>query len=220
MRFTAIQFRTPDLHLLQEFYGQILGLPVRCTDQQLEVTIGYTRLSFLPGAAVPPYHFAINIPANKGPEALEWLKSRVSILPFLGNELVPFTAWNAEAMYFLDPAQNIVELIARKNLPNASEAPFSTSQWLGISEIGTPVSTIQPFYDWLHRETGMKVYSGEMDRFCAIGDEEALFIAVDRYRKKWIPVDCTAEPAPFRVTLETETNQYQLAFSDERFQHI
>ena len=55
-----------------------------------------------------------------------------------------FSAWNADALYFLDPAGNVVELIARHSLPNASDAPFGPDAFLEVSEVGMPVATCPP----------------------------------------------------------------------------
>ena len=44
--------------------------------------------------------------------------------------------WNAHQVYFRAPQGNILELIARHELLNASQAEFSRRSFLNISEIG------------------------------------------------------------------------------------
>ncbi len=54
-----------------------------------------------------------------------------------GQDDVHFTGDMAKAIYFEDPAGNIVEFIAREETtPNASEEEFTIGHVSGISEIG------------------------------------------------------------------------------------
>src|SRR5688572_609590 len=113
---------TRKLQELTEFYQNILGLTLLDkTKNSIDLKIGYTSLTIFENALATPYHFAINIPANKDKEALQWLKQRVTILTNDGQELIDFKSWNAKSIYFYDTDSNIVELIARKNLKTETE---------------------------------------------------------------------------------------------------
>ncbi|GAF20331.1 hypothetical protein JCM19046_5056 [Bacillus sp. JCM 19046] len=70
-------------------------------------------------------------------KAKEWTKKRVILLRERGQDDVHFTDDMAKAIYFEDPAGNIVEFIAREETtPNASEEEFTIGHVSGISEIG------------------------------------------------------------------------------------
>ena len=140
--------------------------------------VGNSRLKFVQNEKFQPYHFAINIPCNQENEALKWLQERVEILKDGNNEIQDFDFWNAKAIYFYDIDKNIVELIARKNLLNQSTKMFTTNALLEISEIGVPVNNIESTYNNLKEIVGLKIFDGGFERFCAIGDENGLFIGL------------------------------------------
>ena len=71
------------------------------------------------------YHFAFNIPANKFSEAKVWAKERVSLLVEEGEDEANFVHLPAHALYFYDPAGNIVELISRQSVSEDSTETFS-----------------------------------------------------------------------------------------------
>jgi hypothetical protein len=52
------------------------------------------------------------------------------------SDIADFVNWRAKSVYFFDPAGNIIELIARFDLNNASSEKFSSEQFLSLSEIG------------------------------------------------------------------------------------
>ncbi|NNE76501.1 MAG: VOC family protein, partial [Pricia sp.] len=169
-------------------------------------------IAFRPEAT--PYHFAINIPANKIQEALEWTKARVAILKEGPEEIQDFRSWNAEAFYFYDVDKNIVELIARKNLNNASNEKFGPDQFLELSEIGLPTTDIEKEFDILHRLTGIKVYDGTFDRFCAIGDENGLFICIDKDKKDWFPTNDKAFASAFEIRFSVKKATYRFVYEN------
>ena len=181
-----------------EFYHSVLGLPVvDQNDHSVEFRIGDTSLIFQYRASAKPYHFAINIPSNREQEALAWLKERVSVLPFHGNELVDFVNWNAKSMYFYDADNNIVEFIARKNLALNSDKSFGPGQLLCISEIGLAVNDVKKTYDSLIRIRDVGFYFGDTEQFCAAGDEYGLFIIIDKQHKGWMPNNDVAHTSDF-----------------------
>jgi len=101
------------------FYSGKIGLKlIEETEYEAIFQIGKSKLIFKKSERFQPYHFAINIPANKENEALNWLKQRVEILRDGNYEIQNFDSWNARAIYFYDEDKNIVEFIARKNLKN------------------------------------------------------------------------------------------------------
>src|SRR5262249_40448324 len=80
---------------------------------------GRTVVEFEPvEGARPFYHFAWRVPRNRFDAAREWLATRAELLPDreTGETTFEFDFWNAQACYALDPGDNIVELIAHREL--------------------------------------------------------------------------------------------------------
>lgn len=193
-----------------DFYTQVLGFSLLGkTEDCFSLQIGTSVLEFIKNEHFTPYHFAINIPSNQEHNALAWLKKRVAILPLNGEELVDFNSWNAKAMYFYDQDQNIVEFIARKNLNLNKDGAFSPKQMLRISEIGIPTDHLDAIYNQLNSIRPLEIYDGNFDLFCAAGDEEGLFIIIDKTRKGWFPNNDPAYSSEF-----TLHGDYHIQFSE------
>jgi hypothetical protein len=113
----------------------------------------------------------VNVPENRITEAIEWLGKKIPLIEYERNPLVNFQNWNAHSVYFYDPSGNIVELIARHNLPNKSESVFDSGSFLNISEIGMPVSSVNNLYSLIHSMMGKIV--GNIQTFAAAGNGRA-----------------------------------------------
>ena len=97
------------------------------------------------------YHFAFNIPANFFKQAKAWIKE-LALLTEDGVDEVDFKYVKANALYFEDPAGNIVEFIARRETsPPATDSIFSSKHILGVSEIGISANEIKHYADQLMR---------------------------------------------------------------------
>lgn len=197
MRFREIQLTTADPTGLTAFYQDVIGLPPAGTHA---VQAGATRIGFVAGEPAT-YHFAFNIPENRITEAAAWLRERVPLVPYQGEEIVDFRAWNAHSIYFFDPAGNIVELIARHRLPNATSAPFGPEHFLSVSEMGLPVPAVAPVVEALAEHPGVPLWSGNRENFAAVGDEEGLFIVVPEGRVWLMTEDLHAGLYPLAVTI-------------------
>ena len=178
--------------------------------------MGETHLVFEQSEQSMYYHFAINIPSLQIEDAQRWMKDKTKILPFQGNEIVDFKSWNAKALYFYDPAGNIVELIARKNLKIPSNLIFNAESFQHISEIGLPVKDVGFVFNQLKDECGLSKFSGDYERFCAIGWETGLFITIDYNQKDWIPNEDKAYPFPFSCVIENEGKRYEISYFHEK----
>ncbi|MBR9997773.1 MAG: hypothetical protein KFF73_02325 [Cyclobacteriaceae bacterium] len=200
MVIKSIVLTTTSLKEQINFYQHTLGLRVMEGREKSAVfLLGHTSLAFHESAFSTPYHFAINIPSNKARDALSWARSRVKILKDGDQELIDFKSWNAESVYFYDADRNIVEFIARKNLGIIADNTFGPEQFLAISEIGMPVNNIEETYNRLNQIKRIGIYDGNFESFCAIGDENGMFIVVDCQRKKWFPSQDQVFSSPFRI---------------------
>lgn len=204
-----------------EFYSIILGLEIiKQSDQNVSFRFGNSILTIEYNSKTTPYHFAINIPANKDIEALEWTKSRVEVLKDGKNEIQDLDFWNAKAIYFYDNDKNIVELIARKNLNNSSNKKFDSNQFLEISEIGLPTRDIESEFTQLNSLTGIEIFDGGFERFCAIGDEKGLFICINKNIKDWFPTNDKAFSSDFKIKFVEKGKEYQIEYINEELKAV
>src|SRR5688572_21287154 len=217
MKIKSLILYTANREQQTAFYKKILGIPIlEETYNHSSFQIGSTVLSFYFRETSTPYHFAINIPCNQEKEAMTWLKQRVELLLNDDHEeMNDFKDWNAKAIYFYDPDKNIVEFIARKNQKNTTNAPFRPQSMLCISEIGVPVNKIDKAYNDLNQIKRLPVYSGDFDRFCAAGDEDGLFIIINKDKKKWFPTDDDAHSSYFRME-----GDYSIEFTNGKIKKI
>jgi hypothetical protein len=224
LEFVAIELDSHNIEELRSFYRNELGLQVsaiapsgrdfRPTSPQAPpqaghaaqrpectVSMGATSVRFLQSAATRPvYHLAFNIPENKIEQALEWLTSRVQLLPHYrsGQTIIHWPDWNAHSIYFLDAAGNILEVIARHDLHNAAPGPFGPHDFLNLSELGLVVPDPHASMDLLARTFGLATRS-VLPGFGAVGDDQGLFI-VSAKDRPWMPTDDRlARPFPARA---------------------
>lgn len=214
MKVKKLNLFTNNLTSQKHFYCDTLSIPLNYeSETEISLKIGDSELIFThTDNKQRNYHFAINIPFNQVSDAYDWLKSKTKILPFHDNEIVNFKNWNAESIYFYDMNNNIVELIARKNLGIVSNNKFDGKNFLNISEVGLPVYHIKATIEYLKLNFDLPVFDCDYERFCAVGDEEGMFIVIDSKEKKWIPNDDDAYPHEFIVEFENNGMFYNLNF--------
>ena len=211
MKITHLQLYAHNLAAQQAFYGETLGLPAHRQANELRITAGATALIFMPAPSneLGVYHFAFNIPENQFAQAKAWLSARVPLhCGASGQDEFDFRDWNAHAIYAIDPDGNIIELIARHGLPNASDTPFTATSLLNISEIGLATPNVRALVKQLHTQYGLPIYDGAgSDTFTAVGDEHGLFIVVAENRLWYPDTGIPAKPAHTVVTFEGENGQ-------------
>ncbi|MEO8512062.1 MAG: hypothetical protein ABI543_00750 [Ignavibacteria bacterium] len=207
MEIIELQLFANSIKDLRTFYSDVLGLTVSELDiSKIKIKVGTTDLVFIQDKNTTPYyHFAINIPENQINEAIEWLKPKVSLIESDDSPLIDFPNWNAHSVYFYDPAGNIVELIARHDLDNSTTEPFSGKSFLNISEIGMPVEDVKAIHDKLSEKFGQNLWSGNLDTFSAIGDQNGLFIVVTTHRN-WYPTEKPCNIYPLTIKIANENS--------------
>lgn len=190
MRIHELRLPTTDLVAQLAFYRDVLSLPVvASTSEHFAVQAGATRLIFTTaGETEPVYHFAFNIPRNQFTSARIWIEARVPLIPDAnGATTWHFDGWNADLLYFYDPAGNIVEFIARQTLDYERPAPFGSDDIQCVSEIGLAVDDVRASVADMSARLHIPVYDGEgSDSFSALGDEHGLLIVV-RKGRAWYP---------------------------------
>lgn len=201
MKIVELQLETHCLPELKKFYTEILELPLlEERKRSFSFQAGTTKIKFYKAepSEKPFYHFAFNIPENRFKEAKMWLSGRTALIEKDGRDEFKFESWNADALYFYDPAGNIVEFIARHSLANRSDEKFSAKSILGVSEIGYVVEDVRLFSKHIKEELNLELFDGDERQFAAVGDEEGLLIVVPIDRG-WFPVDKPAEIHPVTV---------------------
>ena len=202
-----------------EFYRDVLGLEVlQQKADSFKVRAGYSLLEFHLQENATPYHIAFHIPAYREEQALQWLKTRTAIITDGEQELVDFPHWNARSVYFYDADHNILEFISRRHcFPSESEG-FSSQDILGISEIGLATSNVKETFDFLHNNFHLNKFTGDTEVFCATGDDQGLFIVVNKEKKSWFPSNDPALAADFEIKFTTEGGPSEIAYKNQRLE--
>ena len=192
MKLEEVRLYSRDLSAQRHFYCGVLGLPeTGNAADTLMLALGSSRLVFkqAPAGWNGYYHFAFNIPNNQLAKAKTWVAARTTLLvDNIGADQFHSDNWDADQFYFLDPAGNILEFIARRSLANSTNAAaFSSGDILSVSEIGLAADDVPTTVRMLCAQLGVEVYANSFsDTFAAVGDAEGLLIIVKRERI-WFP---------------------------------
>jgi catechol-2,3-dioxygenase len=205
MNIARLELQTGNLQEQALFYGQTLGLEThRHGQNQLKIHAGATELVFNRADAdqIGPYHFAFNIPGNLFEAGKSWLTARVEILANQDGETsLHSESWNSDSVYFKDAAGNILELIARHELPNAG----GRLRILSISEIGLATGDVPDLVKTFEAQAGLLPYKGETSgTFTAVGDANGLFITVKQGRIWYPNTGVPARLLPVRVDFQVD----------------
>lgn len=195
---------------VRDLYSERLGFPLdgAAAGDVLRARVGPATMAFAtaaPGAA-PFYHFALLLPGDRFEAAHEWLSERTEPLedPGEGTTAFDFDDWDARACYFLDPAGNIVELVAHRGIAESGRTgPFEAGEMAGFSEIGIVVDDKAATAAALERETGLVVWDGEAEepgRLAFVGERGRTLILSPRGRG-WLPTGRPAEAHPLEVVV-------------------
>ena len=217
MQIKKLILQTSALKELTDFYIKRIELPVELSgESEIKIKTGSTELVFQQSTSgIPFYHFAINIPANKIEEAKSWLKERVELIWIeqYKSDISDFTGWHAQSVYFDDPAGNILELIARFDLDNKTDRPFSSAQFLSVSEVGLVFKEDE--FDKRTENLLQRYQLSYFDKqpplpqFRAVGDDEGLFVMVPE-KRNWFPTSKPAGIFPMEIGFENEGRKYEL----------
>ncbi|MCU0493138.1 MAG: hypothetical protein MUD01_16255 [Chloroflexaceae bacterium] len=207
MHILELCLRAADLAALDQFYAGTLGLPsVRHERSGLAFQVGRSQLMFVQDESFRGrYHVAFDVPNNQLDQARAWLETRVPLLQARNGSTIFHTDdWNADQFYFLDPAGNILELIARHTANTTANTPFSSKSLLAITEIGLATSDVPTTVAWFQAALGLDPYRSHSSTFTPVGSETGLFIIV-QHEREWFPnTGVQAVPLPVEVVLEGE----------------
>jgi len=197
MDILEIELLTDNIEETSNFYSELLGFEKLHADKKtISFKTGQSVLTFKQSNNLKPkYHFAFNIPNNKLDEAILWTSPKAKLLPTENGEVIAdFTNINAKSIYFYDNNGNILEFIARFNLSNSSEEPFTISSIQSISEIGIVSDAPIKLSEKLKQENDLSFCTNcfRSEKFIALGNDNGLFIIVLTNRH-WYPTEMPAE---------------------------
>src|SRR5690625_80736 len=110
--FNSVLLYTNQLKELRRFYMNILELNITDeTEEAFSIDIGTSKLTFKQSDKPCFYHYAINISGNQFSMLKHRIKERIPLNRERGIDEVYFSSFDADSMYFEDPAGNIIELI-------------------------------------------------------------------------------------------------------------
>lgn len=209
--FKSVTFYTDQLAAMRRFYGNILELEItERAEDRFTVRFGTTDVTFVAVQRPAYYHFAISIPGNQFSMLKYWIQDRVPLNWEDGVDEVYFRAFDADSMYFEDPAGNIVELIGRRKKDVYGD--ISRSSFLNISEVGLVTRDVS--------QAGQKLFDAglplrgtdlEPDDLNFIGSGDSYFVLVPQGRR-WYFSKKAAEIHPLGAVL---TNGTEFLLDDE-----
>lgn len=212
MQFVDVRFQTPrgSAEALKAFYADRLAFesPEDVGGDVLALTVGSATARFSEAAPseAPFYHFALLVPGNRFEDAYAWLAARTRLLPDpeTGDTIFDFDNWAALACYCLDPAGNIVELIAHRGVSHSpTEGAFSARELVDFSEVGMVVPDKERSVALLE-QMGLCAWDGEITdphRLVFVG-ERARTLILSHPGRGWLPTGRPAELHPVEVTLK------------------
>ncbi|GJM61058.1 VOC family protein [Persicobacter diffluens] len=186
MQIHRLKLFCSELPAQLSFYEH-MGFELRREGSLMEMKAGWTQLIFQEQVGAPYYHFAFLIPRGRIQAALEFVKQKgIGLLPFEASEIIEFT--NGRAIYFYDPAGNIVEFIERPGFAASVKGAFSLTEVLGVNEVGLPSEDPLALAQYLQTTFGIKPIAPESFRpnFCWVGDHQGVMICVKAGRN-WLP---------------------------------
>ena len=219
MLLKELRLQTKRLPALFNFYKEVLELPVlQQGNNSIAVTAGTSRIIFDTTDAKENafYHFAFNIPSNKFEEALRWIQGRVELLWLndYKSYIADFTNWHAKSFYFIDPAGNILELIARFDLNDVTDEPFSAGHIRNVSEMGLvfPVKSFDNDVNKLLEQFPLSYFDKQppMPHFRAVGNDQGLFVIVTENRIWFSTKSATSQIFPMEICFIENDKLFEL----------
>ncbi len=191
---------------LDHFYVENLSLRRRLgEDGSGGYAVGSARLRFKESAdaSAPFYHFAFLLPGDRFEEAKRWLSRASPLLSDSNGETTfDFDFWDAKASYALDPAGNIVEVIAHHGIAeSAASGAFDPGELRGLSEVGLVTSQTAEAVAAL-QQADLPLWFGatEPDSLAFCGAQGHTLIVCSRGRG-WLPTARPAEVHPVKAQI-------------------
>jgi len=203
VQIVHVQVPTVDASVTARYYRDVLELPVSQAGEVATVRVGSSSIAFVQGRHEGGSdHLAFTIPSNQFAAAKSWLSSRTELVQLGGSDdFRGGSPWNSESVYFTGPDEIILELIARHPLQNPSSAPFTSSEIIGVSEVGLAVPDVDRAVTDARKAFGLDTFGWRSEFFAPVGDQHGLLILVAE-RRIWFPTrNASARSGPLSVTI-------------------
>lgn len=210
--FQTVALYTNQLKQLRRFYMNVLELEIAdSNDEYFIVNIGSSQLIFKQTEKDAFYHYAINIPGNQFSIIKHQLKERLTLNKERGIDEVYFSSFDADSMYFEDPAGNIIELIGRRKRDLFGNPSFKES-FINISEVGIVTEKLEEVSDEL-QDIGIPLRGVTINPNSVnfLGRDDT-FIVLVRPGRRWYFSEQTSEIHPLEMTL---TNKQQISINEK-----
>ncbi len=216
MIIKEITLFTNNIQKQRRFYKHVLEFELLLDSvEKISFKAGTSILTFQYKEDVRPSHVAFNIPCNAINDALIWLRQRTEVLLNDNGYISDFSNWKAKAIYFYDADKNIMEFISRERIDIESDVAFTSRSMLSISEMAIATNNIETIYNTINQIKSIPVFYGNFDRFCALGNDEGLFIIINKNLKKWYPTMEDAYTSDFIIK-----GDYNFAFENGKIKEL
>ncbi|MCP2263633.1 VOC family protein [Promicromonospora thailandica] len=206
MQITSVDTVTRSLADTAAYYETVLGLPVRTEIRAVEVSVGASVVRFREDVDAPgDQHLAFLVDDARFDAARRFLETGPGLLADGDRtEFEAQPAWNARSLYFPGPDRSVLELIARRDLPQtlgagtvpgakasspagpgAQPLPFGPDDLLAVSEVGVAVPDVVATADRL-AAAGIGRYPDGSPTFTPSGQVDGMLILVSPGRA-WFP---------------------------------
>ncbi len=216
MKIKEVILYTSDIQKQRQFYKTVLGFEqLFDAHEKISFKAGESIITFQYKKDFKPSHLAFNIPSNAINDALIWLQKRTEVLDCEGDKIADFSNWKAKAIYFYDADKNIMEFISRERIDIESDEAFTPRLIISISEMALATTNIESIYNSIDEIKSIQIFDGDFNRFCALGNDEGLFILIDKNIKKWYPTMETAYTSDFIIK-----GDYNFEFTNGKIKEI
>src|SRR5699024_286414 len=199
--FKEVVFQTNTLKALQRFYANVLELDItNRAEESFTVKVGTTDVIFQQTDELARYHFAINIPGNQFVIMKHWIQDRLTLNKTAGLNEIYYASFDADSMYFEDPAGNLIELIGRRK--RDLFGGLTKDAFFDISEVGLITPDVAQVGEDL-QDFGLRLRHGsEIDpkgvNFLGMGDS---YIVLAPSPWKWNFAEKKQHTCPVEITL-------------------
>lgn len=216
MKILKLKIYTRNIESQLKFYRDDLGFTIKnYSEDSFEIQPGYSILKFEYRQDATPYHVAFHIPDRQEEEAVKWLDDKRDIQEFNDKKIIDFSNWQARSVYFYDEDNNIMEFISRRDFSRPESAIFNAESIVGLAEIGLATENVQQKFEQMKLDCQLLKFDGDLEKFCAIGEDYGLIITVDKNKKNWFPTEDQAYASDFEMEFEHKDQKYNMIFSND-----
>jgi hypothetical protein len=183
-----------------------MGLEVTKSDtEEFAVRVGESTIIFQQSDQPAFYHFAINVPGNQFSMIKHWVQERLSLNREKAVDQIYFSNFDADSIYFEDPAGNLIEFIGRRNRDVFGNVTIDS--FLNVSEVGIVTPHIIDVGDQL-QDFGIPLWQGtEINPHSLnfLGKDDTFIVLVPP-KRRWYFSKSDAETHPLEITLNDGTH--------------